>query len=198
MEMVRRDVAFREQPDLFSYTPPQAKPQVVAVAKPPAATRTAKMRQMLSMLSSGDNVSSNTLHEIDRRAAATICNLREMGHLIESFNVGDETFYRYTGYERKVSVSDRMKAAYYETSHWRYIAGVRREIDGYACQQCKAKKDIQVHHWVYSLFNENPRYDLITFCDGCHESWHAALTGSRIHFPRYVSEEIATKLGWKQ
>jgi hypothetical protein len=197
MDTVRRDIAFREQRDLFSYQPPA--PVVVAAVKPSRDKRTAKVAEILSVLAGGDAVSSNVLHELDRRAAAVVRNMREMGHQIESFNVGEETFYRYTGYEKRVAVSDRMKAAYYETSHWRYISGIRRDIDRFACTQCKSgNQTLNVHHWVYNLFAENPRTDLITFCEPCHTEWHNALTGSRIHFPRFVSEEIAAKLGWKQ
>jgi hypothetical protein len=198
MGMVHRDIAHREQPDLFSYTPPKASPQIIAAVKPAKKARTERMRQMLGILNSGKPVSSTALHKDYHRAAATICDLREMGHQIDSFNVGEESFYRYTGYETRVAVSKGMQAAYLETSHWRYVAGVRREIDDYTCQQCKSRKELQVHHWVYNLFEENARYELITLCDPCHGRWHTALTGSRIHFPRYVSKEVAAKMGWKQ
>jgi len=196
MSAAHRDAAFREQPDLFSQQ--HTRPRVVEPQKPVKEKRTARMAEILGMLAGGRQVSSNVLHDLNRRAAAVIRDLRQMGHKIESFNVGEETFYRHVGYEKRVAVSDRMKAAYYETPHWRYMARLRREIDRFACTQCKSGEPLNVHHWCYNLFNENPRTELITFCETCHTEWHNALTGSRIHFPQFVSEEVAAKLGWSQ
>ena len=63
-------------------------------------------------------------------------------------------------------------AEYLKSNWWQKIRLERLKIDGYKCVNCKADKNLQVHHTDYSKgwFHEDPRQDLITLCRKCHET----------------------------
>lgn len=47
--------------------------------------------------------------------------------------------------------------------------------DGFKCQNCGSPIQLEVHHLRYpSVYGEEPDDDLITLCDNCHRSLHAA------------------------
>ena len=51
------------------------------------------------------------------------------------------------------------------------------ERDKFTCQNCEAKNDtLHVHHYIYRKNMKLWEYrncDLITFCEDCHDEWHA-------------------------
>ena len=91
-----------------------------------------------------------------------------------------------------IEVTDEMKAAYYETAHWNETRSQRLFKDGFTCRSCMSVTDLQVHHWVYELFEESIE-DLMTLCRECHERFHS-YDSVKIHFPKYVTCEVANKL----
>lgn len=127
------------------------------------------------------------------RPAAYINQLRNMGYEIESSSDGSVALYVLKGFSPKVDVTDEMKAAYYASQHWRIKRAQRLSFDDYRCCNCKRlRHELQVHHWHYDLFNEDIE-DLMTFCRRCHERIHEH-KNVQVHFPRYVTPEIAARL----
>lgn len=150
---------------------------------------------ILSMLEDGP-VSSIVLKDVTHRFSAPINILRERGYQIDVEKLSDGTsIHTLIGYTPLVEVTDEMKAAYYETEHWQIRRRERLAMDEFTCRSCMSTDSLQVHHWVYELFAESIN-DLMTLCNGCHERFHA-YDSVKIHFPRYVSQEIADRLKGK-
>jgi biotin operon repressor len=148
--------------------------------------------RVLNALKSGPKLSSE-LKEISHRFSASIRVLRERGYSIAVERVGESDFlHRLESYTPLDEVTDEMKAAYYETYHWKSTRASRMEFDDYRCCHCRSEKNLQVHHWVYELFAE-PLEDLVTLCEECHTRIHE-YAAVKCHFPHYVSQEIAEKL----
>lgn len=124
-----------------------------------------------------------------------ISQLRSKGYEIETIKDADEGgfYYRFGG-ERvdRYAVTGSMKTAYYDSSHWRKKAEERKQFDSYCCTHCKAKTDLETHHWDYPLFNETMRH-LQTFCIDCHAMIHSH-KNVQIHFPKYVDPDTYEKL----
>ena len=58
-----------------------------------------------------------------------------------------------------------------QTPDWQEKRLQRLRIDNFKCCRCGTPHNIQVHHLSYeNLGNEDVHNDLITLCDGCHES----------------------------
>ena len=56
---------------------------------------------------------------------------------------------------------------------WRHAKVFALERDGYACQQCEATEDLEVHHWEpYFVSFDNHPDNLVTLCRGCHQAKH--------------------------
>lgn len=90
-----------------------------------------------------------------------------------------------------VAVTDEMKAAYYESGHWRELSRLRREKDDYRCIICGSDLDLAVHHIIYELFNEHID-DLMTVCGFHHDRLHR---DSRLKFPSWMTVNQADSLG---
>jgi len=69
----------------------------------------------------------------------------------------------------------------------------RLRLDGLECIFCGFSFSLQVHHWRYELFAERIE-DLSTCCDECH-TWIHENELIHIHFPHFVTPEIAVRLG---
>jgi hypothetical protein len=124
------------------------------------------------------------------RGQAAIYNLRQAGHLIDTIR-GE---YRYRGFAGEMkTVTKTIQALYYETSHWRATAKARKEIDLFRCIQCRASKDLETHHWVYNLFQEEMS-ELSTFCKTCHDFIHEVIKCSSVHFPRKLTQETIDRI----
>ena len=132
--------------------------------------------------------------QITHRGQATIGELRERGYLIRLVNYDGLEYYDLAGFQPKIKVTREMRDAYYQTPHWRGKSAERRRIDRNACTQCKARESLEVHHLRYALFEEDAVEDLRTLCAECHEREHAAIAGSQVHFPRFVTEEVARRI----
>jgi len=66
----------------------------------------------------------------------------------------------------------------YQSFEWKLKAYQIKKRDNFTCQICGKKRDLHVHHIIY-LINlklwQYPANYLITLCDNCHISEHAAL-----------------------
>jgi hypothetical protein len=179
--------------DLFN-PPPKQKTNGEPNPMPQIYNSSEKRQEMLDRLKAGplSTVEAELFHH---RGQATIRRLREEGHIIETVQIGGVAHYRYVGHEQKVRVTPEMQAAYYLTPHWRQTSLQRKQLDGFRCQECKIGENLETHHWRYELFNEDVQRELITLCRTCHENIHLCASGSReMHFPRFVSEEIARRI----
>ncbi len=55
--------------------------------------------------------------------------------------------------------------------------------------------ELEVHHWRYELFAESVEEELATFCATHHAAIHKFLgPRSDVHFPHYVTPEIAQRI----
>ena len=79
---------------------------------------------------------------------------------------------------------------YLQTDQWHSKAERRKQIDGYCCQMCGKREDLQVHHMTYhNIMNENIEKDLVTLCGDCHR---------RVHRMMNRITDVATgRRGWK-
>jgi hypothetical protein len=167
--------------------------------RPEIRNEEGKLRTMLERLSAGP-LSTFEAERLDyngqevHRGQAVIGSLRAQGYLIDLVMIDGVNHYVLRGKVNLVRVTPTMQDRYYATKHWRNLAAERKEHDGYTCQQCGSKDDLETHHWRYRLFAESLLHDLITFCKACHQAIHEACRGSSIHFPRQVSEEIANQI----
>lgn len=91
----------------------------------------------------------------------------------------------------KVSVTDDIKRAYYETDHWQRMRHQRLTVDGYHCVICGAIDDLNVHHIKYQLFEEEIT-ELMTVCRFHHGVIH---DNSRMAFPCGLSVDQCRKMG---
>lgn len=195
MGMVRRDVVFREQPDLFSQPVRVVQPQLASKPRQerPERAGTAKRAAVLARLKEGA-VSCYDADHIVHRGQAVIGDLKDRGHIIETVNIDGQLCYVYRDYRPRVKVTQTMQEAYYATPHWRQLARQRKERDGFRCVQCGCKDNLQTHHWRYNLFAESLENDLVTLCEPCHTAVHIAVSGSSVHFPRRIDEATAARL----
>jgi 5-methylcytosine-specific restriction endonuclease McrA len=128
------------------------------------------------------------------RGQTLICELRAEGYVINVVQIDGIGHYQLMGKETRVKIKREMQNAYYESEHWRGVARRRRELDGHCCVQCKTGGLLEVHHVRYRLFDENLHQDLHSLCPACHASLHDEISGSQVHFPRFVSEPIAQRI----
>lgn len=64
--------------------------------------------------------------------------------------------------------------AYLVSDTWYRKRKEAMQRDGWKCQICESKKDLQVHHMSYEHLGEDEEInDLITLCRSCHEEVHA-------------------------
>ena len=117
-----------------------------------------------------------------------------MGHQIETVELSSGPHYVYCGFLPQEKVTRSLQEAYYRSPHWREVSCQRKQLDNFACVQCSGKRELETHHWRYELFNEDVLKDLVTLCQECHQKLHRTIAGSRVHFPRYVSVELADLL----
>ncbi len=172
-----------------------------AVAELPVIPRGEKapLRKKVSVLL--QHLKSGPLSTVDaevvvHRGQAVICEMRAMGYTIETLAKRGCRFYILHGFcdDNIVKVSKTVQQKYYETSHWKRTALKRKVIDNFRCVQCGNTKDLNTHHWRYLLFNEDVEHDLVTLCRGCHSAVHDAISGSKVHFPRYVTVDLFERL----
>jgi hypothetical protein len=129
------------------------------------------------------------LKKWNHRFSEPVGKLRNRGWHID----GTDGIYRIVGGgETQVAVTQEIQDRYYRTDHWRAKRLERLEFDGFRCTQCKCRTDLHVHHWAYDLFDESIE-DLTTFCQTCHERMHGYVN-MQVHFPHYVTAEIAGRL----
>lgn len=134
---------------------------------------------------------------IVHRGQAVVGEMKARGHQIDTTAVGIDGFlgYIYRGFVAGMKrVSKSARERYYATAHWKRTAFERKEIDGFQCVQCKSSEGLETHHWRYNLFAENVQRDLITLCRQCHETMHQDISGSKVHFPRYVDETLFERM----
>ena len=66
--------------------------------------------------------------------------------------------------------------AYLRSPHWIKLSKAAKERDGFRCQVCDDDFRLHVHHKFYRARHEDTELgDLITLCEFCHFTGHAAL-----------------------
>lgn len=66
---------------------------------------------------------------------------------------------------------------YLKTPAWKSKAKQRAAIDGYQCQLCGSRENLQIHHLTYRHIGfENPWVDLVTLCENCHSGVHRMMS----------------------
>ena len=91
-------------------------------------------------------------------------------------------------------VSDDMKQAYYETSHWQLTREKRFRRDSHSCVLCFSHDSLACHHVTYSRLFGEWMQDLMTVCTECHEVIHSSCS---MKFPGGIHVKYAAQLGWK-
>lgn len=162
--------------------------------KPKTEDLADRMEFMLQRLKEGP-LSTVEAERVQHRGQATIRALRERGHRIDTVNQDGQRVYLWKSYDdSRIEVTPQLQDLYYLTPHWRLLSGQRRAFDGHRCCQCSAFKELNVHHWQYKLFYEDMRQDLMTLCRPCHEAVHGFLSGSQVHFPRFLHKDIVARI----
>lgn len=64
-------------------------------------------------------------------------------------------------------------AEYLETEHWKLVRHSALNRIGHACQVCKSRGDLHVHHNSYERRGEELESDVIVLCADCHALFHA-------------------------
>ncbi len=160
---------------------------------PDRGTASEKRAAMLERLRRGP-LSTVRAEVFIHRGQAVIRSLRQRGYDIRTERIDGVAMYVLYGFVAAVEVGPDLQDAYYQTDHWRGKSAERRRIDRHACTQCKARERLEVHHLRYELFGEDVLEDLRTLCEECHRREHAAIAGSQVHFPRFVTEEVARRI----
>lgn len=162
--------------------------------KPTREDLASRCEVMLERLKEGP-LSTMDAESFQHRGQATIRALRERGHRIDTVSDEDGRFYVWRSYDdSRCEVTPQIQALYYLTPHWKLLASQRREFDGHRCCQCSAFRELNVHHWQYKLFDEDMRKDLMTLCRSCHEAVHGFLSGSQVHFPRFLHRDVVARI----
>lgn len=162
--------------------------------RPEVRNEDGKRAEMLARLRTGP-LSTYDAERLVHRGQAVIGALRDDGHKIELEKVNGLDHYVYYGPgHRRVRISKSLQEAYYQGAHWRETALARKRVDAFTCQQCGASDELETHHWRYQLFAESVEHDLITLCRTCHGNIHDAISGSSVHFPRTVTEDIVRRI----
>lgn len=159
----------------------------------PVVRRASEKRQeMLARLLAGP-LSTFDAERLLHRGQATIHDLTMAGHDIALEAIDGVDHYVYRGYRPRVRVTRAMRDAYYTSRYWHEVSAARRSRDGHRCRQCSAAGDLEVHHWQYVLFGEDIDHDLLTLCVSCHARIHQCIAGSRVHFPRWITQDLAQR-----
>jgi hypothetical protein len=159
---------------------------------PTKEARATSADRLLSLLQDGPKTTAQLIVQHGHRFSAAKRNLVERGWAIDSVTLDGEVTWTRGLYTPLVEVTDEMKAAYYAGEHWKAKRQERLRRDGFACIFCGFGLTLEVHHWKYDLFAESVD-DLSTTCAECHE-WIHANEQIHIHFPHYVTPEIAARL----
>jgi len=147
-----------------------------------------KKEEILKTLRAGD-ISCVDMELKWHRGQAVIGDLRKRGHIIHTIRGA----YHYVGFRGDMVKAKVLQEAYYQSEHWRAKALQRKVFDNFRCTQCHATEELETHHWRYDLFNEKLR-DLVTLCRQCHQDMHEMIKGSSVHFPAYVTQEMAKRI----
>lgn len=162
--------------------------------KPTRETLAGQMAVMLERLKEGP-LRTKATEDVTHRGQAVIHAMRRCGHRIDTVKVDGHPSYVWRSFDDTlVEVTPALQELYYRTPHWRAIAAQRRAFDGHRCCQCSEPIGLDVHHWRYKLFYEEMRTDLMTLCRDCHEAMHTLISGSKIHFPRYLHKDLVARI----
>lgn len=72
----------------------------------------------------------------------------------------------------------------YYTPEWYARRKEILERDGFTCQKCGSKENLQVHHKVYDPRLHVWEYEgrwLVTMCHPCHEDFHKKIPGKKLY-----------------
>lgn len=147
-----------------------------------------KKEEILNALRAGD-ISCVDMELKWHRGQAVVGDLRKRGHIIHTIRGA----YHYEGFRGDMVKAKLLQEAYYQTEHWRRKALQRKLFDSLRCTQCHSTDSLETHHWRYDLFNEKMS-DLTTLCKQCHEKMHESIKGSSVHFPAYITQEMAERI----
>lgn len=139
---------------------------------------------------------TNCLKQFGHRFSTRLDELRKQGWRIDNrHGEGRDCIYELVGKVEMVLVTTEMKEAYYLTEHWLRTRAERMAFDESRCCHCRSTEELQVHHWKYEIFCEE-QCDLTTLCRPCHERLHKS-GKLKLRFPKYVTPEHATLLGYR-
>lgn len=62
--------------------------------------------------------------------------------------------------------------AYIDSPEWQLKRDEAFALYGKACQKCKSKKKLHVHHMTYARFKNELVSDLAVLCNTCHHEYH--------------------------
>jgi hypothetical protein len=69
-------------------------------------------------------------------------------------------------------------AAYYTSTEWYARRATVQRRAGRACEFCRRRPLMQVHHRSYARFRQEPLADLMGVCSACHRWIHGMAQGS--------------------
>lgn len=78
--------------------------------------------------------------------------------------------------------------AFLQSTEWKVISEIRKQMDGHACTRCGSKDCLEVHHKTYDMHPQKGLLDLdnmVTLCHSCHSSTHGFKYG-QIELDPYV------------
>lgn len=85
------------------------------------------------------------------------------------------------------------KKAYLTSTVWKNKRNQRLFYDNYACSNCSAASNLEVHHISYSRVPNEPLSDLVTLCRSCHQRVHDRL-GYPKSYEDYMTKRYKTSI----
>jgi 5-methylcytosine-specific restriction endonuclease McrA len=69
-------------------------------------------------------------------------------------------------------------AVYLQSPAWLTRRAKVLKRDGYLCQACREHRASQVHHLTYAHVFDEPLFDLVSVCEGCHKELKTKESGN--------------------
>jgi len=79
--------------------------------------------------------------------------------------------------------------SYIASAEWKAKRESRLQFDGYECQTCESKDNLEVHHRHYRNLGKEEMDDLITLCNECHEAITSVIRRRRYASRVYTLED---------
>lgn len=86
--------------------------------------------------------------------------------------------------------------AYIQTSEWRNRRNRVLKLAGFRCEQCGAKRDVQVHHKTYERLGREFDVDLEVLCPDCHLEYHIQNPADSLRIYLKLAGEVVRENPW--